>query len=98
MRFCRISNNPLVTGHTSIGETFAASVDLIAQSLDCTDLFQLRVDSLHGVLWVQTHFPVDEWDILLSDQACFNADCLRHLLTDAAQAGLQVSHPVVIHS
>jgi hypothetical protein len=46
------------------------------------------------VLWLQTHFPVSEWNALLQDQACFGGHCLDHLLSDAADAGLLVHLPV----
>jgi len=56
------------------------------------------VNSIHGVLWLQTHFPSEEWKTLLGDQACFGSDCINDLLLDAEIAGLQVSQPAVVES
>ena len=54
------------------------------------------VASVHGALWLQTHFPEEEWGALLSGQACFGMDCLSDLLSDARQAGLAVRCFVVV--
>ena len=54
--------------------------------------------SIHGALWLQTHFPTEEWETLLGDQACFGSDCITDLLTDAEAAGLQVLQPAVVES
>ena len=66
--------------------------------MDRPGLLQLRVNSIHGVLWLQTHFPSEEWKTLLGDQACFGSDCINDLLLDAEIAGLQVSQPAVVES
>lgn len=73
-------------------------MDLIAQPLDRPGLFQLGVRSIHGALWLQTHFPTEEWETLLGDQACFGSDCITDLLMDAEAAGLQVLQPAVVES
>jgi len=56
------------------------------------------VNSIHGVLWLQTHFPCEEWETLLGDQSCFGSDCINDLLSDAQVAGLQVFQPAVVES
>ena len=73
-------------------------MDLIAQPLDRPGLFQLRVNSIHGVLWLQTHFPCDEWETLLGDQSCFGSDCINDLVSDAQISGLQVFQSAVAES
>ena len=65
-------------------------VDLVMTRTDVAGLRRLYPQSIHGVIWLQTHFPASEWDVLLQDQACFSADCLDHLLSDAVEAGLLV--------
>jgi hypothetical protein len=65
-------------------------VDLVTTPADVAGLHHVQPQSIHGVLWLQTHFPASEWDALLQDQACFSADCLDHLLSDAVDAGLLV--------
>ena len=66
------------------------TVDLVTTPSDVAGLHLLSPQSIHGVLWLQTHFPASEWDALLQDRACFSADCLSHLLSDAVDSGLQV--------
>ena len=69
-------------------------VDLLTTPADVAGLRRLHPQSIHGVLWLQTHFPASEWDALLHDHACFGGDCLDHLLSDALDAGLLVHQPV----
>lgn len=66
------------------------NLDLVTTPADVTGLRRLYPQSIHGVLWLQTHFPALEWDALLQRHACFSADCLDHLLSDAVDAGLLV--------
>lgn len=70
-------------------------MDLVTSQGDVLGLYRLQAQTIHGVLWLQTHFPASEWDALLHDQACFNSDCLDNLLSDALKAGLLVRQPVV---
>ena len=69
-------------------------VDLVTTPADVAGLRRLHPQSIHGVLWLQTHFPASEWDDLLKDKACFGGDCLDHLLSDAVDAGLLVHLPI----
>ena len=66
------------------------TVDLVTTPADVAGPHRFSPQSIHGVLWLQTHFPASEWDALIQDQACFSADCLDHLLSDAVDAGLLV--------
>jgi len=65
-------------------------LDLIASRLD-QGLVQVTPSSVHGVFWLQTHFPAENWDALLSGQAAFGLDCIDELINDARQGGLNVS-------
>ena len=67
----------------------AMTLDLIASRLD-QGLVQVNPSSVHGVFWLQTHFPAQEWDALLSGQAAFGMDCIDDLVSDAREAGLNV--------
>ena len=64
-------------------------MDLIASRLD-QGLVKVNPSSVHGVFWLQTHFPAQDWDALLSGQAAFGADCIDDLISDAREAGLNV--------
>ena len=43
-----------------------------------------------GMLWLQTHFETDNWDLICSGQARLTASSCQHLSRDARQAGLAV--------
>ena len=64
-------------------------MDLIASRLD-KGLVQVNPSSVHGVFWLQTHFPAQDWDALLSGQAAFGMDGIDDLISDAREAGLNV--------
>jgi hypothetical protein len=64
-------------------------LDLIAKQVEA-GLIQLSPNSVHAVLWLQTHFPKREWDALLNCQAAFEDACFTTLMADARRAGLNV--------
>ena len=64
-------------------------MDLFTKQIE-RGLIQLIPISVHGVFWLQTHFPKTEWDALLNSQAAFENSCLTSLVADARQAGLNV--------
>ena len=64
-------------------------MDLIATRFE-QGLAQLNPSSIIGVFWLQTHFPSQEWDTLLSGEAAFGIDCIDQLIQDARLAGLNV--------
>lgn len=51
--------------------------------------------TVHGVLWLQTHFESGEWEALCSGRARLNPKGLSLLCRDASQAGLSVSQATV---
>lgn len=73
-------------------------MDLIATPSDVIGLYRLSATSIFGTLWLQTHFPESEWDLLMGNQASFGPDCLSLLLDDARSAGLAVESEAVTHS
>ena len=78
------------------GPSLNRGMDLKASPSDVAGLFRLRATSVVGALWLQTHFPANEWDTLLSDRASFGHDCLMSLIDDAKLAGLTVSQLAVV--
>ena len=70
-------------------------MDLIATPSDVIGLYRLSSTSIFGTLWLQTHFPESEWDLLIANQANFGLDCLSLLLDDARSAGLTVQSEAV---
>ena len=65
-------------------------MDLLAKPSDVVGLYRLSSTSILGTLWLQTHFPESEWELLMEDRASFGPDCLSMLLDDARSAGLAV--------
>jgi hypothetical protein len=47
-------------------------------------------NSIHGVLWLQTHFEDDYWDVILSGDVHLDNISLSELREDAELAGLDV--------
>lgn len=73
-------------------------MDLVVSRCDRDALQQLTPGSIHGVLWLQTHFPSSEWDALFEERAVFAPDSLEMLLADAGLAGLTVQQSSVVES
>ena len=73
------------------------TLDLITTRLH-QGLVQVNPSSVHGVFWLQTHFPAQDWDALLSGQAAFGMDCIDDLISDAREAGLKVEWEASVHS
>ena len=53
---------------------------------------QLRPESVHGILWLQTHFEDIHWEAIASNQVVLYSDDVKHLTDDAKAAGLSVNH------
>lgn len=47
--------------------------------------------SVHGLLWLQTHFDSSDWDCVCSGRARLHTDGVTSLCRDAREAGLQVT-------
>ncbi len=53
---------------------------------------QLRPESIHGMLWLQTHFENDEWEALASKQVIIPKEDAKNLSQDAKKAGLTLNY------
>ena len=73
------------------------NMDLIAQTLE-SNFVQLQPASIHGVFWLQCHFPQQEWDALIGGKAALTTECMHHLAHDADIAGVTVDWRTSIHS
>ena len=72
-------------------------MDLITKKIE-PGLIQLIPNSVHAVLWLQTHFPKTEWDALLNSQAAFEDACMTTLVADPRCAGLNVDWKCKVRS
>ena len=65
------------------------------KSLDKLNDEAVRVQprSVHGMLWLQTHFETDTWEILSMGAVGINTYDAINLSQDASQSGLYVLFP-----
>jgi len=67
-----------------------------------TDLHFIRVENRRvklepqtpqGMVWLQTHFPEEDWEPLCAGEATLSSRDTFSLITDAMAAGLVVFYP-----
>ena len=52
---------------------------------------QIKPISVHGILWLQTHFESNHWESLSNGQVIIPAKDAQMLHQDASQAGINVN-------
>ena len=52
---------------------------------------QIEPMSVHGILWLQTHFEPNHWDSLINGLVIIPTKDAQMLFQDATQAGINVS-------
>ena len=52
------------------------------------DKTHIRATSVHGILWLQTHFDNSQWEAISSQKIILSKDSAEMLSMDAQQAGL----------
>ena len=52
---------------------------------------QIEPKSVHGILWLQTHFESDHWESLVNGLVIIPANEVQMLCQDASEAGINVS-------
>ena len=53
--------------------------------------FRLQPESVHGMLWLQTHFEMSPWELLAEGLATLSQTNADELIQDASDAGLNLS-------
>jgi len=53
---------------------------------------QLHPASVHGMLWLQTHFNNSTWESIASKEVILSIEDAILLSGDAEEAGLQINH------
>jgi len=61
---------------------------LLVQSQDKIRLIALNV---HGILWLQTHFAVKDWEALNANKVVLSGPNAKVLSQDAKKAGIRIS-------
>ena len=63
------------------------------------DRVHLRAGSVHGMLWLQTHFESNHWEAIASEQVTLTKSNANMLADDAKEAGLIInSVPEIAYS
>tara|TARA_Y100000814_G_C12105727_1_gene325319 strand:+ start:358 stop:579 length:222 start_codon:yes stop_codon:yes gene_type:complete len=67
--------------------------------INSNDRVHVRAASVHGMLWLQTHFESNHWEAIASEQVTLNKNNAQMLVQDAKQAGLIInSVPEIAYS
>ncbi len=59
--------------------------------INSNDRVHVRAASVHGMLWLQTHFESDHWEAIASEQVTLNKSNAMLLANDANEAGLIIN-------
>ena len=56
--------------------------------INCNDRVHVRAASIHGMLWLQTHFESSHWEAISSEQVILSKCNATMLANDAREDGL----------
>ena len=65
-------------------------MDISITNLDNLSNKSLRPLSIHGMLWLQTHFENDQWEALSNNKVIISKKDSKLLIEDANLAGITV--------
>ena len=60
--------------------------------IDTKEGTELRPESIHGMLWLQTHFEDTHWETIASKKVRLSFEDAKHLSEDGKDAGLRINH------
>ena len=67
--------------------------------INSSERVHVRAVSVHGMLWLQTHFESNHWEAIATEQVILNKSSADLLVQDAKEAGLIVnSVPEIAYS
>ena len=67
--------------------------------INSNDRVHVRAASVHGMLWLQTHFESKHWEAIASEQVTLDKSNVHILAQDAKEAGLIInSVPEIAYS
>ena len=52
---------------------------------------QIKITSIHGMLWLQSHFEEGHWDSIANNQVIISNSDSAELALDAQQAGINLN-------
>ena len=65
-------------------------MDISITNVDNKSNKSLRPLSIHGMLWLQTHFDNDQWEALSNNKVIISAIDSKLLIEDANLAGIRI--------
>ena len=65
-------------------------MDICITNVDNKSNKSLRPLSIHGMLWLQTHFENDKWEALSNNKVIISEIDSKLLIEDANLAGIQI--------
>jgi len=65
-------------------------MDICITNVDNKSNKSLRPLSIHGMLWLQTHFENDQWEALSNNKVIISAIDSKLLIEDAKLAGIRI--------
>ena len=65
-------------------------MDICITSVDNKSNKSLRPLSIHGMLWLQTHFETDQWEALSHNKVIISEIDSKLLIEDANLAGVRI--------
>ena len=65
-------------------------MDICITSIDNKSNKSLRPLSIHGMLWLQTHFEDEQWEALSENKVIISASDSELLIEDANLAGVKI--------
>jgi len=67
--------------------------------INSSERIHVRAASVHGMLWLQTHFESNHWEAIASEQVTLSKSNAAMLAQDAKEAGLIInSVPEIAYS
>jgi len=68
------------------------SMDICLTNVDNKFNKSIKPISVHGMLWLQTHFEDEQWEALAENRVTISALDAKSLCQDADLAGLKIEH------
>tara|TARA_Y100000589_G_scaffold247582_1_gene235552 strand:- start:70 stop:315 length:246 start_codon:yes stop_codon:yes gene_type:complete len=65
-------------------------MDICITNIDNESNKSLKPTSVHGMLWLQTHFENCQWEALAANKVIISESDARFLCKDASLAGIQI--------
>ena len=65
-------------------------MDICITNIDNQSNKSLRPLSIHGMLWLQTHFENDQWEALFNNKVIISETDSKLLIEDANLAGVSI--------